>query len=1704
MTDTQNVPELSPAQVTPLTAEQWLNTEVQHPHQNFIEQQLPAWFKDASPTLRETLRQTMLQWHTAQTEISPVFASIQSIEQFAEPLLKTALTAHGWGTINLRTHGFKQVRLLSNAVLFLANQQASLVDSLAKLILPESLIPTSLEINLISSTSHHDVMQAALQNFEHAETVKGGFDPGTTLYNVQSNGFVNLPEYEPEKFARICRDLNLGEQYQSHLDSIFTPVEKDYEVTDQRSKAFQLKVAFIQNKRLEFTAELHVAFMKRHVAVENYNFILAELLNNQLAWHNRRNVHSTLEIMGFEVPGMIIWWPEKLQASQLQRCIVYLPQAPKQAFYEFATIDQFKIDLRELLRQREFSDYFVKLVPLRYRAEFIRRIDLKKAAWDSLLLRRPPIINAPAIFGESKLIAQLGDPFEKAWQLQLSQIKDDARLLAVPTADEDSQSRLARQAAFWNAGLSALTLAMGFVPVVGEMMLLFGVVQLGVDIYDGIEAWERNDKVAALEHLFDVAQNLTMVAAPGAAKSLNSSPVVNRLTQITLGTGQKRLWKPDLKLYERRPEILSGLKPDANGLYQLKGVHYLELEKKVYQVRGEVSSGRMSIEPVLKPDAYSPILRHSGSGAWTHEFDAPMQWSRLQLFRRLGPDTQLFSDAMAEHILSLSGTSEAQLRKMYVDILPRPALLADSIKRMRLSEQVESFSSQMQQGLHGKADLAAMQLELLPRLPGWPDDQGLRVVDLQRGTFKDLGVSPERVRARTEITQARIDKGELLMATLESLTGTQIQTLLEELVIGTKDQALALARKLGNLAQSTKRELVARLYTANESLDPGLRNIRLQFPGLPVGVLEELASHLSQDELTGLTYLARLPLRAGEEARRYAQELRLNRAFEGILCEALSNTDSQTLAWHTMPQLAGWPKKVTISVRNHLNNEQLSVIEGETGSSRREIFKKGELYEYSGASTGQPFTSPDLTACVYKSLTDNERKGLNGGAPLSYAAFMSNIATLATQQRSGSAKALGMQDIKPWFKSPMRLADGRVGYTLGGKAGRLSEATKAPILKDLVQELYPNMSEAQTGQFLRNLQLSPELVASELVARKAELDMLRKTLQEWEEASVWTYPVRGLRTLVPIQTKRAMSRVLIRAWRRLSTEVSLEGVAGYELNLNGWPVDALPSFEANFSHVLSLYLANTTCKVPAVLLDKFTELRHLSLNTTQLTELPASIANMPELTHLNLRNNQIVLTPESVEVLSAMTKLKTLVLTGNPLGRSFSVQQMPDMQHLILRHTGLNTWPTGIQALNHLQTLDLRNNTISHIPEEMLTQAMASINRVTSLHDNPLTPDSVRRLNLYRDNQQNTLSMARGREHATRVQGIDHWADEPSAVQSSLWAALAREPGSADFFAVIEDLSTSSQFANARVDLTLRVWALLQAAHDSTELRSRLFGLAGHLGTCGDGIAMVFAELELDHLVFLAEHSAHSEDAMLKLARGMFRIDMLNKHVLSIISARINTIHATQNEYVQQLQELVDAAGTNLAPRPLAEMPAVERQGVAYRLGSAEGIRLAALLSPGSVQQQIARLDPLEIQMFYHVNLANSLELPARPTSMRFGNIANVSAAELESARQYVLDQEQMPALLESISGQEFWGDYLQKKTPSAFTAVMDRYQALLDEVYSQRATLSSDEYKRQSERVGNERKKAIAEVVTQLTKLVLEAHPLAVSKAGETRSTRV
>lgn len=67
--------------------------------------------------------------------------------------------------------------------------------------------------------------------------------------------------------------------------------------------------------------------------------------------------------------------------------------------------------------------------------------------------------------------------------------------------------------------------------------------------------------------------------------------------------------------------------------------------KTRYQVKIDTATQRCHIQHPTEPYTYTPRVRHNGSGAWVHELDDPMQMSRMQLFRRLGPAAQGLSDA---------------------------------------------------------------------------------------------------------------------------------------------------------------------------------------------------------------------------------------------------------------------------------------------------------------------------------------------------------------------------------------------------------------------------------------------------------------------------------------------------------------------------------------------------------------------------------------------------------------------------------------------------------------------------------------------------------------------------------------------------------------------------------------------------------------------------------------------------------------------------------------------------------------------------------------------------------------------------------------------------------------------------------------------------------------------------------------------------
>ena len=1674
------------------------NTVLINAHEFLIPTLLPAWFKEAPSFVREALRESIKQHNVTQKAVAQVLGQIKPMEQFSEPLLKAALVAQGWGDINPRTHGIKEIHLLSNVLVFLSQQQLALADTLVKLLLPDLMVPQSLEVNIVSSITRQSLLQAAMQNFEARHTLADGFDSGTVIYKAQAASPSITSRLKPENFAVICRNLDLGTQYQMHLGRVFEPPDDPWPSDDPRSTRHKINRLFSLNKHYAFSSAMHLAYMKNEISVTHYMFMVDLLSDTSTLPSGEHPRHSTLKIMGCEVPGIVLIWPENKPVTVAQRCFVYLPKFPDRSFHLFQSFDEFKAQLWAWLSEGTYTHYFASLMPVRHRAEFIRRTDIKNLTLDSLLIRRPPIINEPALYLETRHIPQSQNPFEVGWRLHLEQIKDDARMLMVPTGDEDTKARLTRLASYLNVGVSVLGIALGFVPVLGELLLAVSVIQLGAEVFDGIVAWRRGDRAEALEYVFDIAQNLALVASTaGAAKALKPSPFVDGLKPVTSVRGHKRLWIPDLKPYEVKHISLTGLKPNDKAVYLHRGKSFIKLEGKTYSITSDPLTGAGYIQHPYDPQAYTPTLQHNNRGAWTHELDNPRLWRREQLFRRLGPEAESFSRSTMDAVLQASNTSDDMLRALFMDNLPLPPLLADTLFRASISERVEGFIQQMEQGVNRSIGNADVQLELLTELAGWPANQVLRVVNAEGGVVKEYGNDLAPLHPRMQITATQINNGDLLKVVIERMPQDQRVVLLGDDLLTLDQQVQGLASKLGDHAKSIKASLVTRLYSASESIAPEHNALHSQFPGLPVSVMSELISTLTPTGLSTLNTTSRLPLHVLEEARSYVQNVRLNRALEGLFFEGLSNVDSQTLAWNTASRLPGWPENLKLVLRDKGTGMDLDVLGSASSTNRLEIFKNNDKYEFFSSTSETVYSSPQLLKCIAKALSPQARSALGLPEVDVSQALASKVAELAARERTNSGIKLGLQTIKPWLKSPMRLADGRIGYTLGGRSGHMLDENKSLLLKNLVLELYPLMTDVQAGQFLYHLRLSPALATQALVSLRAQLQTLRSDLAQWEANPVWSRPQTGPQVLLSAAEKRAISQRLILAWRRQTPSVNVGDHTGYVLDLNSWPVANLPVLSADFSHISALHLADSPSgHLPFHFLQRFPNLRVLSLENNHLLELPASLASLSNLTELNLQGNQVVLTPGAVDLLSGLTKLKSLNLTGNPLGRRISVRQLTNLEHLRLRYTQINEWPEGVETLTHLQTLDLRDNEITHIPTAVLTAERAAINRVTNLHDNPLNADSIRRLDRYRHEQGINLGVHRQYIHSSAARGILHWASRPTPGQTRIWSDLSNLRKSKSFFRVLEDMSESEQFLRTQGDLTGRVWTILNGMYEDSELRQLSFDIAANPRTCRDGSAMTFASLELQQQVYTALRKQDTESELLKLARGLFRLELLDKHVTQVVSTRHAAIIADQRRHVEQLQVLIDAVRPDFAPRPLIELSAEEQQGVAYRLGTPEALALAPLLSPAGMRSRMVRHDPLEIQMYYHIQLANRLGLPARPTSMRFERVADVTQAEVEVARQFVINEETAPALSASIEMRDFWIDFLEKKYSELFRISDEPYQMRLDVLFSERESESSGNYLARLDAIKEERNLARKALVVRLTAQELQEHPLPESQA--------
>jgi hypothetical protein len=1628
--------------------------------------EFPDWYAKASPDLWNNLKDSHARYRERLNQVDNYLGNIQDIRAFAEPLLKQAIQDEFKLSLNV------------NEVYFVRKYgRKTRDDFFAALVLD-------------NEGGHFDryeyrgtsLLEAALANFESGEERKPGCEDCSAITTQRPfYGSDVMPSIEafrasalpmaPEAFARLCRTLDLGRQYQAHINAIVRP--------DDSGARNRLDHQLREHHKQGLALSIEIARAKTDISPAAYS-MLQQVIHGAsgISLDGEAVTFTSLKIFDIELVGPVLIGPDLESSRRVVPVVAYLPGDPEHPLKEYASSTDFMAELRRRLHGIAYRRFFSRFVPLRQQGAFFKQFNRfyrpSSQASDQAdyplksSLRNLPMDNSPIP----------GDLWEALRLRQLQKIQADARAVAVPTGDEDRSARLARLDSYLNAVVNVFNLAAFVVPGLGPLMLTVGAVQMFNEAFEGIEAFEHGDIRELWAHFSSVALNTAFVATGAAVlPHIQWSGRVEQLESVQLANGESRLWRPDLTPYRSELEPPATSIPDAQGLYRFDDRRILPLGEQYYEVQQDRQSLRYRIRHPARPEAYRPELTGNGSGAWNHELERPRTWQGGTLMRRLGHRVKAFSDAELEQIRVASGTTEDVLRRLHVEGEPLPLLLADTIERFDLCRQIDRFIGQLQSedSLRREQADPMLQLHLLTQYGPWPRGLRLQVVDgSRRSLWEYLRPSEGDAPIRDVIVpEAEVRSSLALKKLIEAVDAVGI-----DLLAGTRppiaqtkiDARVGQLRKtLAELAENDKVQLLNDLYTrGTPPSDPSAALLKSRFPSVPTAAIEQIGLFASPQELQEMlrwdfadaTQTKPIPLRIAEELRYYQRAVRLNRVYEGLYQEALATADTPRLVLATLKTLPGWSDTVRIELREAaVSGALIDSIGPQDASQVKVVVRDDDRYQAFDDSGNELSHWGSVFDALQHALPDAERRAM-GRPSIHQADLLKQAIGAAPLPRDALASLLKMPALKPSFRSPMRLASGKVGYPMGGLRDWLGLG-RSP--QSRVLELYPGYSAEQTQALLRSL---GDGAVKELKRRKVELKMLRRDLDRWVASPAWR-SVGNSQQRVPMLLKQVAADQIERCWRRQSpVAVGVDGRRiGYELELNGVNVGTLPELTADFSHVGVLKLRNMGLSLNHCddFLSGFSSLRRLDMSGNRLSDIPQAVAAMKDLDTLELQRNRIGLSPGGVEVLQGLTRLKNLHLDHNGLGRLPDFSALPDLERLDLRHTGITTWPTGLRD-QPLELIDLRNNGLTEVPDHLLdppaerAHATARLNRVTLLQGNPLSEIVQQRMRDYWDTVLQTRSEwmvlrlpgAFGHAVPGRPSNMQRWlrnlSGEQLADKRALWMSLAGEPQSGEFFELLNRLADSYQGLRDYPDLQARVWQMLEAMGSSTDLRHELFDLAGR-PACEDRAALSFSYLEIKLMIHNARALAAGKDeatALIQLAKGLFRLDEVERIALQDIQRRRDAINARLD------------------------------------------------LTDEEKRENLVLIEEVEVRLAYRVGLKDRLALPGQPAGGSFLTLGDVTPAMLDAAASQVLALDDSPQQFQSLVGRDFWIDYLKQQHGASFQALNDTLiarQIELDEAKSA-GTLEESDYVNQSEALDLQHKIKEAELIQSLTRTELAALP--------------
>jgi hypothetical protein len=1608
----------------------------------------PDWYLNASAVDRQYLKELIdKRWLLQRLVDAPLQDLQQDIRAFAKPLLSLLMSS------NFNSH--EDVSQLT-----------------LKLYVPDRII-----FGIDRGASHlreSTLLDAALHNFEEPETAAEYFRSGSGVYRRNFRGEPSLiPSMTVSKIATLCRRLDIGAQYQTHLKALLLPAD-----TQQRQALEQRGAA---SEKAAFELASLIALLKDDISSNAYGVLRQVREHTSGIRFHRRPLHPhRLSLMGFKLHGVVLFsaegdadlvraavealapdaraswldWSGMLsvvlpghdvdkfkllqaffangpagvsdemlrqqdiyQQSRLSGPVIaYVPDDPLHPLKEYASLADFMTALIRQLREPDYQAFFSRFVAQKDQGRFFARVRerLSRITWqpreplDMGPWWRETAVENPNAEPITHRLA--GELWPQLYRLKRDKAISDARAIAVPTDDEDAATRWKRLTSYLDIGWNVFNFAAMLVPGLGEAMLALMVAQMAAELLEGIEDWSKGDRDEASAHINGVLINFAQLALmsaghviPRAARiSVTPSPLIDSLKPVALPTGKTRLWKPDLTPYEYPVALPAEAKPDDLGLYQYNDQQWLRLEQKHYQVRQDPVTGEHRLQHPTRPNAYQPVVEHNGVGAWKAETEQPLAWDATRLIRRLDNSLEHYSAPTLAKIQQVSGVEEGLLRRLHAEHETPPALLRDTLTRFNTYADAQRYPEQILSNQVPEEMAGAIPATLV-ELPRWPESRALEVFegDDRLGASVKHGNAMAAGPQTITISRSELVAGKLPERVIESLNPTELREMLGEQVANdTPSRVDALRSRLAMQAQKQRKRLFEALYKSRDVSDSAqVRLLKDDSPQLPGTVAQELLDNAEPADLQHLAEKQRLPLRLRQQARRAQEQVRLNRAYEGLYLEELENADTRRLELATLANLPGWSADARIEIRHLGFSGDLLASVGPADAPIRKVLVLGEdgRYQARGAQDQHLHGTDDLYASVLHALPDTERNAL--GYDIHEGARLKDAVQRSPLSHAQLEPILLEQPIRKPVYDPqtMRLPGGMQGYFRGLADRRWGQSPEARI-----RRLYPSFTPDDTVELLDRFNREGIPVDMQIEVLEIEFERLNSSLKRWVNS-----PTRDFR-LSPSgvgewNARNQFARKIRQCWQRTGPKHvdSFGNVIGQKLDLSNFPLDLhfarMPVLEGNFDHVTYLKLHNTGFSdAEQSFLKPFRNVRVLDLWNNKLTTLPRHIDGMPHLNFLELSGNRIVLTPADVEILGRRTQLQMLALARNPLGLLPNISCMPDLHTLLLYETGATTWPPGFFDLprpRHIY-LDLQRNPLTHIPEVMPGSADAELLARTLLSRQPpfMSPENLELLKDYI----RSAGLDPDRPYPPRgVRDTMEWRQGVTfsewVQKQKLWDALEDEFNSTGFFDEIRRLTQSADFTAGgayRTDLTAKVWRMVEIMARDAELRIKFFAEATMRTQCVDAATQLFNVLGVEVLVQEALELGNAsliEAQLIELARGKARLDEIER---------------------------------------IARRHIIDRE--------AAGERFRRLDAEGNVTGTI---DEVEVHLAFMTDLAERLDLPWQARGMQFRPIAGVTSEMVEGACQRILGLEEGDLLRDSIAGQPFWRTYVQRSNRARFRA---------------------------------------------------------------------